>query len=160
MQLHPSCQRWWSTRGFVLASSGPVDCSRRPVRERLVRTLLIVEREVPPQTRAQLRRPFVAVQVDVLVFHTPPQPFHEHVVQTPTATIPAHRSSGRLHTAGPRLRRKLHPLVGVEHLGPAATQCLLQQVQAERTVQRVRQPPADELVQTRNRPFPNELRGE
>src|SRR5262249_60117513 len=46
-----------------------------------------------------------------------------------------------LQPVGPRRGRELHPLVGVEHLRPAAAQALVPHVPAERPVQGVGQPP-------------------
>src|SRR5262249_38513673 len=59
----------------------PVDLGRCLVVQRLVRPLLVVEREVTPQTARQLGHRLIAAGVDVLVLHRAPQPLYEHVVQ-------------------------------------------------------------------------------
>ena len=54
------------------AASAPVHFPGRPPLQRLVRSFLVVEREVPTQTPLQLGHDLVAVQVHVLVLHRPP----------------------------------------------------------------------------------------
>ncbi len=128
------------------SASAPVHFPRRPALQRLARAFLVVEREVPIQAPLKRRHDLVAPQVHVLVLHRPPQPLHEHVVQAAAPTVHAHRHPGRLQPPRPRLGRELHPLVRVEHLGTAPAQRLLQHLQAERAVQRVRQPPGDHVA--------------
>src|SRR5262245_15724358 len=80
--------------GIPLSASarpGPIDLGRSPIAQRLMGTLLVVEAEVRRQARLQLRHNFIVIYVDVLVFHAPPQPLHEYVVQRPPPTVPAYR---------------------------------------------------------------------
>src|SRR5207248_9189932 len=83
----------------------PIDRSRCPVLQGLMRPLLVVEREVPPQPLLQLPHRLVAAGVDVLVLHAAPQPLHEHVVQAPPFAIHAHGDPGPDQPARARLRR-------------------------------------------------------
>src|SRR5256885_14633717 len=101
-----------------LRSALPVHRRRRPVIQGLMQTLLVVIREVPAEPALQLRHPLVPPQVEVLILDRPPQPFHEHVVQAPALAVHAHLHPRRLQPPRPPLRPELHPLVGVEHLGP------------------------------------------
>src|SRR5207237_6717171 len=59
----------------------PINRPGRPVVQRLVQPLLVVEREVVPQPTLQFRHPLVAVQVDVFILHAPPETLHDDVVQ-------------------------------------------------------------------------------
>ena len=77
-----------------------MDFARRPVAQRLVGTLLVVEPEVGRQARLQFGDSLIILNVNVFVFHAPPEPFHEHVVQRTPPTVPAHRDPGRLQPAG------------------------------------------------------------
>src|SRR5512135_756510 len=108
-------------------------------------TLLVVEPEVGPQPRLQLWHTLILLDVYVFVFHAPPQPLHEHVVQRPPPTVPAHRDPGLLQAVGVLPRRELRSLVGVEDLRPAHRQRLLERLQAEPPLQRVRQPPREHV---------------
>src|SRR5262245_12703428 len=98
---------------------GTIDLAWGPVSERLMATLLVAEPEIGLQARDQLGSPLVVLDVDVLVFHTPPQPLHEHVVRRPPTPVPAHRDPGLLQAAGVIPRRELGALIGVEDLRPA-----------------------------------------
>src|SRR5512135_3096029 len=108
-------------------------------------TLLVVEPEVGPQSRLQLWHTLIVLDVYVFVFHAPPQPLHEHVVQRTPPTVPAHRDPGRLQAVGVIPRRELRTLVGVEDLRPAQRQRLVEGLQAELPFQRVRQPPREHV---------------
>src|SRR5262249_42756420 len=110
---------------------GPIDLAWGPVSERLMGTLLVVETEISRHARDQCWYPLVFLDIDVLVFHTPPQPLHEHVVQRPPTPVPAHRDPGLLQAAGVIPRRELGALIGVEDLRPAPRQRLVQRLQAE-----------------------------
>ena len=63
-------------------------------------TLLVVEPEVGPQARLQLRHTFIVRNIDMLVFYTPPQPLHEPVVERTPSTVPAHSDPGLLQALG------------------------------------------------------------
>src|SRR5512135_494968 len=108
-------------------------------------TLLVVEPEVGPQPRLQLWHTLILLDVYVFVFHAPPQPLYEHVVQRPPPPVPAHRNPGLLQAVGVLLRRELGPTVGVEDLRPAQRQRLVEGLQAEPPFQRVRQPPREHV---------------
>ena len=73
---------------------------RRPVVQRLVRALSVVEREIFRQATGQLGDRAVALQIHLLVLDAAPQPFDEDVVQG--ASTPIHTdgdASSRLSTA-------------------------------------------------------------
>src|SRR5512135_1840114 len=72
-----------------------------------MKTLLIVEGEVPCQPPLQFRHRLITSDVNVFVFHRPPQPLDEHVVQRPTPTVHAHRYTRRQEP--PRNRFTLMP---------------------------------------------------
>src|SRR5574341_1941972 len=62
---------------------------RRPIVEALVRPALVVKMEVARQGKLQLPQALVGVEVDVLVFDTPPQPLDEHIVDPTPAPVHA-----------------------------------------------------------------------
>lgn len=104
----------------------------------------IIEIEVASEARWQRRWRLVGPQVDVLVLHATPQALDEHVVQPTTTTVHADRHVVRLEYARERLRRELGALVGVEDLGCSVTrQRLLERLDAERAIERVRDPPRE-----------------
>ena len=51
-----------------------------PIVECLMGAILVVEPEVGRQARHQLRNQSIVFDVDILVFNTPPESLHEHVV--------------------------------------------------------------------------------
>src|SRR3954470_6425795 len=84
--------------GYLLRASRPqcplrpgaVDLAGRPVVERLMRALLVVEPEVGRQARHQSGNEIIQFNVDALVFHTPPETLNEPIAQRPPPAVPAH----------------------------------------------------------------------
>src|SRR5438067_10766174 len=103
-------------------SPGSIHRLRRPIPQRLVRSLLIVEREILPQSPLRLLHSLILLRIHFLVFHTPPQPLHEHVVQRPAPPVHADPHSRRQKPPRERRARKLRPLIAVEDLWPTAGQ--------------------------------------
>src|SRR5262249_29710231 len=131
----------WAFPANRLAAPRTIDLAWGTVVQRLVRTLLVVEQEVGRQTRLQIYNMLIILNVDCLVFHAPPQPLHEHVVQRTPPTVTAHRAPRPPQPAGVLPRRELRSLVGVEDLRTAPLKRFVQRLQAETHVQRIRQPP-------------------
>ena len=90
----------WAFRANRLAEPGAIDLARGRVVQRLVKTFLVVELEVGRQARLQIHNMLRIFDLDILVFHAPPQPLHEDVVQRTPPTVPAHRDPSRLQPAG------------------------------------------------------------
>src|SRR3954453_9175539 len=94
--------------GYLLRASQPqcplrpgaVDLAGSAVVERLMRALLVVEPEVGRQARHQFGDKIIRSNVDVLVFHTPPESLDEHIVRRPPPTVHAHRHTRLLQAAG------------------------------------------------------------
>ena len=61
--------------------------SRSSILQSLVRPLSIVETQIGSNTRPSLRNALVRLQVHLLVFDTPPQPLHEHIVHLKAAGL-------------------------------------------------------------------------
>src|SRR5439155_12578244 len=93
---------------------------RRPIPQRLVRSFLVVEREILPQSPLRVSHSFILLRIDFFVFHTPPQPLHEHVVQRPAPPIHADPHSRRRKPPRERRARELGSLIAVEDLWPAS----------------------------------------
>ncbi len=86
------------------------------------------------------------VEIDRLVFERAPQPLDEDVVHAPAPAIHRDPDAGRLQAPGEGEAGELAALVGVEYLRPAvSTQGLVERVCTEARVQRVRQPPGQDV---------------
>ena len=108
------------------------------VREPRVKIMLVrIDHEVGRQAMLQLPCRLVALQVNVLVLHGPPQPLDEHVVQGPAAAIHTDRDPRSLQHARERSAGELRPLIGVEDLRLPLRQRRLQRADAEAAVERV-----------------------
>jgi hypothetical protein len=120
--------------------------TRRTVLQRLMRPRLVVVREEPTQPHAQFRHPLVIPQVHIFVLHRPPQTLDKNIVQAPPLAVHAHLHARLLQSTSEGRGRELHALIRVENLRPTASQCLVQHLHAEATIQRVRQPPTGKDV--------------
>ena len=68
-----------------------VHLRRSPVRQRHVRTFVVVERDVLRQSRKQIVSRRVRLEVDVFVLQGSPESFDEHVVQRAASAVHADR---------------------------------------------------------------------
>src|SRR5205809_770870 len=85
------------SRRQVFSSAFPpptINFRRRAILQALMKSLMAIEVEVACQPACQRRHCGEAVQVQALVFHAPPQPLDEDVVQRSTATVHADRGAG------------------------------------------------------------------
>ena len=121
---------------------------------------MIVEVEVPSQAALRFMKVGVVVQVDLLVFHAAPQTFDKDVVETAAAAVHADADPGFIEPAGEIVARELAALVCVEDLGPARVKGLVERINAERRVQRVREPPGQYVVAPEKVGFSPFLSGE
>lgn len=99
-------------------SDRPLPPSRSPAR---VRTLAAVEREVLSQPEPHFTQIGVALEVDVLMLHGPPELPDEDVVEGAYPAVHADRDTCALQHAGERLRRELAALVSLHAL--SCSQC-------------------------------------
>ena len=106
---------------------------------RAVRALL--SREAHPSRDDALGFEAVAqlVQGHRLVLQRPPEPFDEHVVQTPPAAIHRTPRPARENPFGERHGGELRPLVGVEDLRRSVAKGRLERLDAQLAVHSVRQ---------------------
>ena len=74
----------------------------------------IVEPEVAARSCASRGHALVGVRIHRLVLHTPPQPFHEHVVHPSPLAVHADGNVCALEHVDERRAGELRPLVGVE----------------------------------------------
>jgi len=121
---------------------GAVHLFGRLAVKRSVRSRLVVERQVPPHALMGGADAVIGPQIHLLVLHTPPQPFDEHVV--PPAAGAVHADLDAMVFQQPRelLARELAALVRVEDGRRAiAGQSFLDRFDAEVGRQRVGQPP-------------------
>ena len=91
-----------------------VDLMRRLISQSTVQPLPIVEFEVPRQSFSGVLNNPVFLEVDLFVFHRPPQPLYKDVVVHPTSTIHADPDLRRYQLPKKLRAGKLHPLVRVE----------------------------------------------
>src|SRR5687768_2450054 len=106
-----------------------------------MRAALMVEREVAADPGPRFARVRVGVEVDLLVLERTPHALDEHVVEP--AALAVHADLDAVLAQYPRegLGGELRPLVGVEDLRRrVARERLLERIDAEARLQRVRQP--------------------
>jgi len=96
-----------------------VGFARCGVVKRRVRPALVVEVEVGVELRVRVDQRHVTFQIDLLVFHRPPQPFDEDVVETSALAIHRQFHTERQERGSELRRRELAALVCVEDLGRA-----------------------------------------
>lgn len=80
--------------------------------------LLVAEVEVGCKARLGLPDRLVALQVDLLVLHGPPEALEEDVVPHPAAAVHAYPDPGAFKPPGELSARELAPLVAVEDAWP------------------------------------------
>ena len=87
--------------------------------------LSIVKLKISAQANDGLRRGFVITDVDVFVFHAPPEPFDEDVVQRSASPIHTDGDLVLFENPGKRIARELRTLIRVEDLRPRHLQRLV-----------------------------------
>ena len=80
---------------------------------------MIVVAKPPCEPGAERLDARVSAQINVLVFHAPPQSLDEHIIHPPALPIHADRDAFLLQRRDPFLRRKLAALIRVENLRAA-----------------------------------------
>ncbi len=106
----------------------------------------VVEGHPFPDGRLRLRSCLPGVQVGALIFQGPPQPLDKDVVEE--SAFPIHRDAhaGSAEPVGPGEGRELAALIRVHDLGRAElVDGLVQRFDAEVGLQRVRDPPGQDL---------------
>ena len=73
---------------------------RGSIIQALVEPLLVVELEVRPQPGLQVSHRPVLYQIEVLILHTPPEPLHGDVIQSPPPTTHANPYPSILQDTG------------------------------------------------------------
>ena len=76
--------------------SRKVNCGGSAIAERLMHTLMTVKLKVVGERGFRLLAIDVLAAIHFLVLHAPPKSFNEHVVQSPTTAVHAHRNARRL----------------------------------------------------------------
>ena len=79
-----------------------------------MRSELVVTCEVSLQASLGIAHRVIGMQIDFLVFHAPPEPFHKHVVTPSAFAIHADLDTIVFQQAGEFLAGELAALVGVE----------------------------------------------
>jgi len=109
--------------------------------------MVVVEGDPPPDAGSCLRAGLPSVQVDAFILQGPPKALDEGVVET--APLSVHRDPGAdpFQSVGPGKGRELAALVGIHDLGRAElVDRLVQRLDAEVGLQRVRYPPSQHLA--------------
>ena len=122
-----------------------VEISGYLVVESLMRPFLIIEEEVVGQSPVEVCNRVVGLDVEVLVFDRAPEAFDEDVVECSTASIHADGDALLLQAASEPRGGELAALVGVKDLGLADGEGLVQSLQAEIDLQRVGDPPGQDI---------------
>src|SRR6266404_3277772 len=111
------------------------DRYRRSVRQRLMRSPVVVKCDPIGDPALGVVAVGVAFEVDVLVFQAAPQPLDEHVVDPATAAVHRDLDANRRQRAGEDGAGELAALIGIENLRlPVAGQGFLKCRHAERGV--------------------------
>jgi hypothetical protein len=109
--------RWCS--GCLPQPVGEVDLIRCSSGKSLMGALLVKEAKVGLQSRSQIRKAVVGVQVDMLVLYRAPEALDKDVVHPSSFAIHADLDAVCLQDAGEVLAGKLGSLIGVEDLRPS-----------------------------------------
>src|SRR6185437_11552169 len=91
----------------------------RPIAQRLVRPLLIVEPQPAADTLTGFGHRTVRLDIHLLIFQAAPQPLDEDVVQKSPFTIHADPNAVVRDLVEERRAGKLHALIGVEYFWAA-----------------------------------------
>jgi len=131
---------WFDTPGFSHHTTS-INLGRRPISQRLMRPVRVVEPKISPQSLTGDISIVVVSNVDLLVLQAAPQPLDKDIVQEPTPSVHTY-----LYSSFPQPPRKipagkLRPLIGVENPGLPPVQCSLQSAETESGLQRIRQFP-------------------
>ena len=113
--------------------------------ECLVRPLSIVKTEVRREVVNSVRRIAVVLEINVFVFHGPPEPFHKNIVQRTAPAVHTDQDVFGLESAGECLAGKLRALVGVEDFRGTLTQRAIQRRAAESRVETRRYFPTEHV---------------
>ena len=89
--------------------------TRRPVAQRLVRPLVVIEREPPADAPTSFTRRAIRLDENFLVLQAAPQPLDEDIVQKPAFAIHADPDTLGFQLGQERRAGELHALVGVEN---------------------------------------------
>src|ERR1035437_503523 len=109
-------------------------------------SVVVVPVEPVCQVLGKLGTGFIGLQVDSLVFQGTPESFDKDVVLEPSFAVHADPDFPGLEDGGKCFAGKLASLVGVENLrGSVFEKCLFQGFDTESGVQRVGQPPGQDL---------------
>src|SRR5918999_1417915 len=76
--------------------------------------LTVVELKVTLQAVHRFRHAAIILEIDLLILHTAPEPFHKDVIEDSPTSIHADENPTRQQRLGKRQARELGPLIGVE----------------------------------------------
>src|SRR5438477_9788221 len=94
----------WGQRASCRPTNAAVESGWRLVSQRLMRALLVVERNVPTDPGARFQRGVVRVQIDLLVLQRAPESLDEHVVDATPFAIHADRDAAVAQRLSERFR--------------------------------------------------------
>ena len=81
-----------------------------------MRPFLIVKLEILFQPLANLSQALISFRINLLVFHAPPEPFDEYIVQCPALAVHTDLDPTVFKPSCKLIARKLDPLIRVENL--------------------------------------------
>src|SRR5690606_18221255 len=99
----------------LFLSFSRMNCGWRLIAQGLVRTPIVVPRKPPFQGRCLARDIHTSVDVNLLVFHTSPEPLNEHIVHPAASSVHADSHPPAQERLQPRFARKLAALVRIHH---------------------------------------------
>jgi ABC-type glutathione transport system ATPase component len=95
--------------------------ARRPVVLSLVRPLVIVKRKPAADPSTRFGNRSVGLDVHLLIFQAPPQPFDEDVLQKATLSVHADPDAPARKLVGERGAGELYALISIENFPPAVS---------------------------------------
>ncbi len=122
-----------------------VEVSGYVIVESLVRAFLVIEEEVVGQSLDQERDGVIGPEIEVFVFDGAPEAFDEHVVQGSTSAVHTDLDAFYFQPLCVSQAGELGTLVGIEDVGAAQLERIVQGVYAEIRVQRVAHPPGEHI---------------
>lgn len=116
------------------------------VTQRLVTSLGIAEGKILLQSRSSFQHVLIRIEIDILLLDASPQPFHEDIVQIPSASVHADSDIMRLQYTRKLRTGEVTALIGIEDVGLRLFQGFMQTFQTKINFQGIGDFPVDDIA--------------
>ena len=116
------------------------------VTERLVTSFGIVEGKILLQSQTSFQHVLIGIKINILLLDASPQPFHEDIVQIPSASVHADSDIVRFQYTRKLRTGEVAALIGIENVGLCLFQSLVQTFQTKIDFQRIGHLPIDDIA--------------